>query len=192
MTAGVYATGASNEPDFVLGGTVIDDNGTIRSDPDYTSSDIFLISNDAVVVRLDYDGDGEDAEFLVRDKDGTTVFEVDESGAITADGVLVHSSDRNRKEGIVPVDPSGVLAQVVHLPISKWQYKGRSDPHVGPMAQDFYSAFKLGADDKHVASSDMSGIALAAIQGLYEVVEEQQAVIAAQNERLAALEARAR
>ncbi len=39
--------------------------------------------------------------------------------------------------------------------------------HVGPMAQDFYAAFGLGLDDKHITTIDEGGVALAAIQGLY-------------------------
>jgi hypothetical protein len=39
------------------------------------------------------------------------------------------------------------------------------------MAQDFYSAFTLGADDKHISRVDADGVALAAIQGLNEKVE---------------------
>jgi trimeric autotransporter adhesin len=35
------------------------------------------------------------------------------------------------------------------------------------MAQDFYSAFGLGLDDKHITTIDEGGVALAAIQGLY-------------------------
>lgn len=36
------------------------------------------------------------------------------------------------------------------------------------MAQDFAAAFSVGADDKHIATVDESGVALAAIKGLYE------------------------
>ncbi|MER3482175.1 MAG: hypothetical protein C4332_02440 [Meiothermus sp.] len=41
------------------------------------------------------------------------------------------------------------------------------------MAQDFHTAFGLnGADDQHIAIVDQGGVALAAIQGLYQ--ENQQ------------------
>jgi hypothetical protein len=59
------------------------------------------------------------------------------------------------------------------MPVSEWSYK--TDPktrHIGPMAQDFYSAFKIGTDDKHIAPIDEGGVALAAIQGLNQKVEE--------------------
>ena len=49
-----------------------------------------------------------------------------------------------------------------------WNLKSQ-DPairHIGPMAQDFYAAFNVGEDDKHINSVDADGVALAAIQGL--------------------------
>ncbi len=45
------------------------------------------------------------------------------------------------------------------------------------MAQDFYAAFGLGADDKHIAVVDESGVALAAIQGLNQKLNEKDAEI---------------
>jgi len=61
-----------------------------------------------------------------------------------------------------------VLDKVASLPISRWSYKSeRGVSHVGPMAQDFYAAFKLGADDKHITSIDEDGVALAAIKALH-------------------------
>jgi hypothetical protein len=44
------------------------------------------------------------------------------------------------------------------------------------MAQDFHAAFGLnGADDKHIATVDADGVALAAIQGLNQKLEETRA-----------------
>jgi hypothetical protein len=40
--------------------------------------------------------------------------------------------------------------------------------HIGPTAQDFYAAFKLGDDDKAISSVDPAGVALVAIQELNE------------------------
>ena len=56
--------------------------------------------------------------------------------------------------------------------------------HLGPTAQDFYGAFGLGDDDKSIATIDLDGVSLAAIQGLYELSQEQQARIAALEDRL--------
>src|SRR5581483_2925683 len=73
------------------------------------------------------------------------------------------------------VNPREVLDKVSRLPISEWQYKGgnQSDTrHIGPMAQDFHEAFTLGHDEKHISVIDEGGVALAAIQGLNEKLEE--------------------
>jgi hypothetical protein len=82
------------------------------------------------------------------------------------------SSDRHLKENFDPVNPREVLEKVATLPISRWNFKGdTATPHVGPMAQDFHAAFGLGEDDKHIATVDADGVALAAIQGLNQKLE---------------------
>ena len=71
-------------PDLVLGGNSgSDDNGIVTTDPDHPGSDLFLRSNDAVIVELDTNGDGEDADFEVRDKDENTLLGVDEDGSVS-------------------------------------------------------------------------------------------------------------
>ncbi len=46
------------------------------------------------------------------------------------------------------------------------------------MAQDFHAAFGLnGADDKHISTVDEGGVALAAIQGLNQKLDEKDAEI---------------
>jgi hypothetical protein len=82
---GLYARGGSGtDADIILGGnnsTHSGDDGRIISDPNYSGSDIFLISNDAVVVQLDADaGPAEDADFSIQDKAANTIFNFDESG----------------------------------------------------------------------------------------------------------------
>ncbi|HEX3466907.1 MAG TPA: tail fiber domain-containing protein [Candidatus Elarobacter sp.] len=83
-------------------------------------------------------------------------------------GTWASLSDRNAKTNIVPLDDAAVLDKVDTLPISRWSYKTEHGVrHVGPMAQDFYAAFKVGADDKHITSIDEDGVALAAIRALH-------------------------
>jgi hypothetical protein len=81
---GLYARGGSgSDADIVLGAndtSNLGDDGRIISDPNYSGSDIFLTSNDAVVVQLDSDASAEDADFTVQDRDNATIFNVDESG----------------------------------------------------------------------------------------------------------------
>jgi hypothetical protein len=87
----------------------------------------------------------------------------------------VNSSDRNLKENFSPVEPLSVLEKVAAMPIQKWNYKTEpAQTHLGPVAQDFRAAFELGPDDKHIATVDEGGVALAAIQGLNQKLEEQR------------------
>ena len=56
------------------------------------------------------------------------------------------------------------------------------------MAQDFQAAFKLSVDDKHISVVDENGVALAAIQGLNQKLEEtraENAELKQQNDSLA-------
>jgi hypothetical protein len=94
---------------------------------------------------------------------------------LTDGGVWTDNSDRNAKENFKPVDSREVLERVAALPVQEWNYKteGPDVRHIGPVAQDFYAAFRTGADDKHLAALDSAGVALAAIQGLNEKLEEQ-------------------
>jgi hypothetical protein len=101
------------------------------------------------------------------------------TGEITTTAINL-TSDRNAKEGFKPVNVREVLDKVTRLPISEWQYKQQTDVrHMGPVAQDFREAFALGRDEKHISSVDADGVALAAIQGLNEVVREKDAEIEA-------------
>jgi hypothetical protein len=98
----------------------------------------------------------------------------------------VNGSDRNAKEDFSSVDAQEVLAKVAALPLTEWQYKATpGQAHLGPMAQDFHAAFGLnGNDDKHIATVDESGVALAAIQGLNEKLESQNQKLEAENAQL--------
>ncbi len=82
-------------------------------------------------------------------------------------------SDRNVKEHLAPVDSLQFLARVLALPITTWNYKTQvaSIRHIGPMAQDFFAAFNVGEDDRHITDIDEGGVALAAIQGLNQKLQ---------------------
>ena len=61
----------------------------------------------------------------------------------------------------------------------EWSYKHDTTKqrHVGPTAEEFNDAFALRKDRKTISPSDMNGLALAAIQGLNEIVTEKDAEI---------------
>jgi hypothetical protein len=111
-------------------------------------------------------------QFIARASGGTYFYS---NEAMTAgvqltpgSGAFASLSDRNAKTGIVPLDDDSVLAKVAALPVSSWSYKTENGVrHIGPMAQDFYAAFGVGADDRHITSIDEDGIALAAIKALH-------------------------
>jgi hypothetical protein len=96
---------------------------------------------------------------------------INSNGAVSALS-FTPTSDRSTKENFRAVDAQAVLAKVVALPITEWNFKAApGEAHLGPMAQDFHAAFGVGPDDKHIATVDADGVALAAIQGLNEKVE---------------------
>ena len=71
------------------------------------------------------------------------------------------------KSGIVQVSDDDNSGGAATLPISEWSYTTeRGVRHVGPMAQDFFAAFNVGEDDRHITSIDEDGVALAAIKAL--------------------------
>jgi hypothetical protein len=97
---------------------------------------------------------------------------IDRAGNVYSIGGFNGSSDRNLKENFRTVSPREVLDKVAALPITRWNFKTDAGTvHIGPMAQDFYAAFGVGPDDKHIATVDADGVALAAIQGLNEKLE---------------------
>jgi len=93
-------------------------------------------------------------------------------------GIWTDASSRTFKTDFEDLDKIEVLERVAHLQVREWSYKGPNDErHIGPVAEDFYQTFGLGSDDKYIGGSDASGVALAAIQGLYELVKELQAEV---------------
>jgi hypothetical protein len=104
------------------------------------------------------------------------------SGASTA-GVQVPTgsnawsalSDRNSKANFAPIDARAVMEKLAQIPISTWNYKTQDAAirHIGPMAQDFAAAFTVGEDNTHISTIDADGVSLAAIQGLYQIVQEK-------------------
>jgi len=98
-------------------------------------------------------------------------------------------SDRNLKHDLEPVDPEAVLERMSRMPITTWSYKS-DDPsvrHMGMMAQDFYGEFGLGSTDKAFNPIDAHGVEMAAIQALYQRMQEQETRIERleqENERL--------
>jgi hypothetical protein len=114
----------------------------------------------------------------------TTASNVISAGEVTCAAVNI-TSDRAAKEQFKPISSREVLEKVALLPITEWQFKRQGEVrHLGPMAQDFRAAFALGRDEKHIATVDIEGVALAAIQGLNQKLQDQLGEKQAELDRL--------
>jgi hypothetical protein len=102
-------------------------------------------------------------------------------GAYETGGTWTNASDKNLKENFGQVDDSQLLSKINSMSIQTWNYKNESKSvrHLGPVAQDFYSAFALGHDDKHISTVDEGGVALAGVQGLYRMLLQKNGEVAA-------------
>ena len=141
-------------------------------------------------------GSGQPNEFLVAATGGIGMWtqkDYDTGCKIPAgSGTWSCSSSKLVKRDFEAVDPAGILAKVVALPITTWSYRQEVEArHVGPTAQDFWSAFGLGRNDGSIAAVDADGVALAAIQGLNAKLEarlaEQGAKLAERDAEVATL-----
>jgi hypothetical protein len=123
---------------------------------------------------------------------GSLLMHLSRSGNLYTAGTINPPSDRALKIDFAPVDPREVLERVVTLPVATWRY--RDDPalqrHLGPTAQDFQAAFRLGDGERTIATVDADGVALAAIQGLNAKLERELTEKTAQIEALSTAAAR--
>lgn len=146
---------------------------------------------------------GRSVSMFVRDSNGSLVFQpqnltagtdrlvvgggVGGNATLSNGGSWNNASSRTFKERFASVDPLAVLAGVLDLPILRWNYIGSSEgTHMGPMAEDFKAVFDLAGNGKSIATVDADGVALAAIQGLHQKLEAENAEL---RRRLEALEA---
>jgi hypothetical protein len=100
-------------------------------------------------------------------------------------------SDVNLKGGFASLAPVDVLARLVNIPIQTWSYASQdaSIRHMGPTAQDFWTAFGLGESERRISTTDADGVALASIQGLHQLLQAKEQEIADLEQRVADLEA---
>ena len=128
---------------------------------------------------------------------GVSNFFLDVNGNLTTAGTVNGVSSRTQKENLVQTD-GDVLDRVMDLPVYFYNYidDGDAIQHVGPMSEDFAALFEVGIDDKHISPFDMAGVAIAAVQEVYESVElnrfelrVMQNELISQQERIEELEA---
>jgi pyruvate carboxylase len=94
------------------------------------------------------------------------------------------------KTAFSPVDGREILERLNTVPILSWRYRTEdlAARHIGPTAQDFHQAFQVGVDERYISSVDADGIAMAAIQSLYDAVKERDRAIEAHEKRIRELE----
>jgi len=108
---------------------------------------------------------------------------------LTTGGVWTDASSRTFKTNFENVDSHDILERLAALPIATWEYKDSDEGrHMGPVAEDFHEAFGLGDNERYISGTDARGVSMAAIQGLYDLVKEQAAVITMLTERVSELE----
>lgn len=97
-------------------------------------------------------------------------------------------SDRNAKSGNKAVNTNAVLDALMKVSIEYWSCKTQNGTtHIGPMAQDFKKAFKVGETDTMISSVDADGVAFAAIQALKIQLDQLKAQNSALQKENAAL-----
>jgi hypothetical protein len=193
---GGYGNDAHDPSDVIVGGS---GNGT--SGHDSFAGGYHAEADSGSFVWSDYESGSsvientEVGQFVVR-ASGGTYFHSNEAATRgvelkSGSGTWSNLSDRNAKMDIEPLDDDAILAKVAALPVSIWSYKTESGVvHAGPMAQDFFAAFGVGEDDRHITSIDEDGVTLAAIKALRHEHEGLSARLATLNTRHAALEQR--
>jgi hypothetical protein len=122
--------------------------------------------------------------------DGVNEFIIKDNGDVFIEnGTVQVTSSRASKENFSELDGERLLATLSSIPITTWNYKkdGTAVRHMGPVAEDFYAAFGLGTDDKHVSHGDTSGVALAGVKALHSALQDRDARIAQLEAQLEAL-----
>jgi hypothetical protein len=138
----------------------------------------FTVNNTDAGVAWAFANSGNDFR-LSRQGSGDVEFILSNAGNLTIQGSLTELSSREQKHNITAMSSQTALNKVLALPIKEWSYKDSADNtrHVGPMAEDFYQAFGLGESETGIATLDTSGVALAAIQGLHEKLQQKETQI---------------
>lgn len=110
---------------------------------------------------------------------------------LSAGGIWTNGSSFEFKENFTLLDSQKILAKINLLPVSQWNYilEGSEIKHIGPIAEDFYSIFGLGNDNKHISTIDPSGIALVGIQALSGKVDSLAMSLSSLQEKIASLSA---
>lgn len=111
-------------------------------------------------------------------------------------GVWTSTSSRDKKENFEEMNGAEVLRALESLPIESWTYKGSTERHIWPCAEDFVKVFDVGItdaatgmrNDKHLAAGDMAGVALAGVKELARENRELKQLVEELMQRVEELE----
>jgi hypothetical protein len=100
---------------------------------------------------------------------------------LTFGGVWTNGSSRTFKENFQALNRQELLEKISSLPVESWNFKNSPERHIGPVAEDFVSAFDVGAvredgtrDNKYLSTEDIAGVALAGVKELIKENQEQK------------------
>lgn len=118
---------------------------------------------------------GTVSEGFIISKIGTGVPEllVRANGDLQINGTLIELSSRERKTNIEIPSYDQVLAKLAQMDVPHWSYDNSPGiQHIGPMAEDFFSLFGYGQNDRTISPRDIAGVALAAAKALMQRVDD--------------------
>ncbi len=150
-----------------------------------------LVVDTAGNLILGNDSNASSFRLVVRNiANDTDLLTLDNSGNLTASGMVSGSSSKKLKSDIHAVDNDALLQKLSQLDILEWQYSHDQSGarHMGAMAEDFHALFGLGSSAEFLAPSDMAGVALAAIRAQQDRIEALEAALAERDARLHAVE----
>lgn len=105
-------------------------------------------------------------------------------------------SDSTKKENYKAINGSAFLNKIAAMRLGSWNYKSqdKSRRHYGPMAQEFYSNFGndgigIIGNDTTIATADIDGVMMIALQALEKRTTGQQQDIIILNKEVADLRA---
>jgi hypothetical protein len=114
---------------------------------------------------------------------------------LTDGGVWTNGSSRTFKEKFQPLNSQEFLEKISDLPVEAWNFKNSDERHIGPVAEDFVSAFDVGTvredgtrDNKYLATEDIAGVALAGVKELIKENQELKQTIEKLSQKIAQLE----
>jgi hypothetical protein len=100
------------------------------------------------------------------------------------------ASSRTLKKNFGHVDGEYVLGRLRTMPISTWSMKADKSNtlHLGPVAEDFYSAFQLGIGRTTIGMNDIDGVTIAAAKALEVRTRNLQIENSAKDAKISRLE----